>query len=203
VFVLLRGLVLTLFSVFCIGVLYVAVIMGETPEAQGDTEGWASATPLPAALALPGGMRSLESADLAQLAAMLPARLATLPAQQGFVLIQGKVEDVRLAGVTKTCRVVTLTYQHPALRAEVSVYSAVPRGYIQRFAQQDFVLSPAMATMGTLPAMALNVEDRRVYVAAQGEAVYAVEGLASVQGLENVPGWVTLIGGGPTLVGGE
>jgi len=152
-------------------------------------------TPLPAAAALPGGARSLECEDLAQLEALLPARLATLPTELGFVLQSGKVADVRVGGARNNCRVVALTYSHPSLPGQVVVRSATPAAYIERYAQNAFVLERGSAMLATFPAMVLTTEGQRCYVTAQGEAVYALEGPASMAELVNgVTGLVRLTG---------
>jgi hypothetical protein len=189
---LIRWVLQAALALACIAVFYVAVIMGETPEVLQSEAQRPAATAAPKPAALPGGARSFESADLAQLEALLPARLATLPARQGFRLESGKAEDLRIAGVPGLIRAVTLTYQHPALRTKVILHSATPGGYIRRFEQSAFTLEPAPVTMGTLQAMSLTAEDRHFYVATLGDAVYIVEGLASVPELASVPGWVML-----------
>ena len=192
-FLLLRWLALIVLSLACVAVFYVAVVMGETPEQQ-QGEAVAAPTPLPSAAPLPGAVRSVESADLAQLQALFPAPLATLPAAQGFVLQSGKAEDVRVSGAGRTSRVVSLTYSHPALPQAVVVRSATPGAYIARYAQDAFALQYGTVTMGKLPAMVLTVGDLRCYVATQGEVVYAVEGPDAMAELANVPGWVTVAG---------
>ena len=190
----LRWCALAVLALACIGIFYVAVILGETPEMQQVDGTRLAPTAAPAPPPLPGGARSYESDDIAQLEALLPARLATLPRRQGFVLESGKAEDARVAGSPRNFRVVTLVYRHPALQTKVVVYSAMPGGFLQRFAGEDFLLEPGTVAMASLRAMVLTAWERRYFVAAQGDAVYAVEGLASAEGLDNVPGWVMLSG---------
>ena len=190
-FLLLRWVGLLALSLACVAVFYVAVVMGETP-AQEQAEGGAPSTPLPSAAPLPGAARNVESADLAQLRALFPAHLATLPARQNFTLVSGTVEDVRAGGAGQVCRVVSLTYSHPALQEAVVVRSAVPGAYIARYARDTFALSRDTVTLGKLQAMTLTAGGTRCYVAVQGEAVYALEGPDAMAGLANVPGWVIL-----------
>lgn len=190
----LRWLALLALSLACVAVFYVAVIMGEATELQQTAEGRVSPTPLPAAAPLPGGARSWESVELPQIEALFPGRLAVLPSQQGFVLEAGRVEDVRLNGVAITCRVVTLIYSHRALPDRVVICSAAPGAYIERYAQPGFRLDMGTTPLATLSAMGITAQDRRYFVAVQGEAVYAVEGPAAMDELPNVPGWVMLTG---------
>ncbi len=193
-FTLLRGGTLLGLAAACIGVFYIAVILGEAQDLQRAAGQQPAATAMPQPQALPGGQRSYETTDIAQLEALLPARLATLPAQQGFQLESGKAEDLRIPGVTAPCRAVTLVYRHAALRDRVVVHSAVPGGYLQRFAQQDYTLGREPVTLGPLPAILLTTEDRQYYIATQGEAVFVLEGLPSTPDLTNIPGWVMLSG---------
>jgi|GEM_PF-2642028 len=188
---LLRWLALTLLSLACVAVFYVAVVMGEVPERQ-QAEAFETATPMPPPPPLPGAARSMESLDLAQLQALFPAHLATLPAGQNFSLVSGRVEDAYVTGAGRTCRVATLTYSHPALAHDVVVRSAVPGAYIARYAQDGFTLQYGTVTFGKFPAMVLTVGGLRCYVAAHGEVVYAAEGPADMTGLDNVPGWVAI-----------
>ena len=190
-FLLLRWLALIVLSLACVAVFYVAVVMGEVPE-QEQAEALEAATPMPPPPPLPGAARSLESVDLAQLQALFPAHLATLPAGQNFSLVSGRVEDARINGAGRICRVVTLTYSHPALQHEVVVRSAVPGAYIARYAQNGFTLHYGTLALGKLPAMELTVGSQRCYVAAYGEVVYAVEGPDAMAELVNVPGWVAM-----------
>jgi len=194
-FLLLRRIALMVMALVCVAIFYIAVIMGDSPELQRDAEEQAAVTPQPTAAPLPGGVRSVETTDLAQITALFPARLAVLPNVQGFVLESGKVEDIRLKGTIKICRVVTLVYFHSALQEKVAVISAVPGVYMARYSQKAFTLETGTVAFGKLQAMALTTEDQRCYVAVQGEAVYAVEGPSGLAGLANVPGWVSLTGG--------
>ena len=99
---LLRWFVLIVFTLGCVAVFYIAVVMGEVPEQQ-QAETLEAATPMPPPPPLPGAARSIESVDLAQLQALFPAHLATLPAGQNFLLVSGRVEDTRVSG-GRMCR---------------------------------------------------------------------------------------------------
>ncbi|MCL2810474.1 MAG: hypothetical protein FWD25_01100 [Clostridia bacterium] len=190
-FLLLRWLALIVLSLGCVAVFYVAVVMGEVPEQQ-QAETLEAATPMPPPPPLPGAARSIESVDLPQLQALFPAYLATLPAEQNFSLVSGRVEDARINGAGRMCRVVTLTYSHPALQHEVVVRSAIPGAYIARYAQNGFALHYGTTALGKLPAMELTVGSQRYYVATYDEVVYAVEGPNAMAELANVPGWVAM-----------
>lgn len=190
----LRWALLIALAVGCVAIFYVAVVMGETPELQRSADGVAVQSAYVPPAALPNGATTIESADLAQLEALFPARLAVLPRQEGFFLVSGRVEDVRVPGVGTTCRVVSLTYGHRSLRNEVVLHSATPGAYIQRFAQQPFLLDSEAVTMGSLPAITMTAQGRRYFMATQGEAVYILEGMAGDDLLPSVSAWVTRTG---------
>ena len=144
--------------------------------------------------ALPDGVRSIESGNLAELEAYFSRPLATLPVQQGFMLIGGKVEDQRISGTAVTCRVVSLLYEHPFIGGRVAISSVCPGEYIRRYAQQAFKLERITAQLGALPGVAMTVDGRPYYMAAQGDTEYILETDADVQVLEMVSGWVTFVG---------
>jgi hypothetical protein len=191
---LFRWLFLAALSLLCVAVFCVVVIVGETPEARRPAGEQAGASPSPSAAPLPGGARAAESLDIAQLEALFPGRLAMLPANQRFVLESTRAEDIRFADAWETCRVITLTYSHPQLSDTVAVRSAVPGVYFARFARETFTLEPGTVTLGMFPAMKLSLHDRRCFIAVSGQAVYSVEGPASIDALDSVPAFVTLSG---------
>lgn len=190
----LRWALLIVLAVGCVAIFYVAVVMGETPELQQSADGQAVQSTYVPPVPLPSGATSMESVDLAQIEALFPARLAVLPGQEGFSLVSGRVEDVRVPGAGTTCRVVSLTYKHRSLRNEVVLLSATPGAYIQRFAQQPFLLGPEAVTMGSLPAITMTAQHWRYFMASQGDTVYVLEGLAEDDQLPSVSAWVMRTG---------
>ena len=186
-----RWLLVGTLMALCVGVFYVAVILGEVPELQEVTGAPHAVLASPAPLA--GGV-ALESADIAQLAASFPAPLAVLPAEHGFVLQSGRAEDVRVPGYAGLCRTVTLVYQHAALSGELLLTSATPSGYLQRFAQQAYALDAVPVQLGALSATGMTLGDRRILLADQQGVVYVLEGRRDMAEFDAVPGWVSLWG---------
>ncbi len=186
-----RWAMLIALALTCVGTFYVAVILGESPDVRSG--GVPASTAPPVVAPLPGGT-AFESDQIEALEPLLPVRLAILPADQGFVLIAGKVEDLRLPGTDTLCRTATLTYRHPAVAAEVTLYSAATSAYMQRFAGLSFTLEPKTVMMGMMPAAGFETRDARYCVAVDGSAVYVLEAPVTLPELADVCGWITRTG---------
>ncbi len=186
----LRWAVYAALGAVCIGIFYVAVILGETPELIEAQQQSQSSADVAAVSELPPG--GLESTDLAQLSQAFPGPLASLPAEQGFVLVRGVVEDVRIPGAQRPCRVVAITYEHPGLTTQVALVSATPADYLKRFEQAGFSLEPLKAALSTMPATAMTLADRQAWVARQGGCVYSLEAPKEMENMGSVAPWVAL-----------
>ncbi len=187
---LFRWLVYAALGALCIGIFYIAVILGETPELVAAQQENKSLIEIAALPELPLG--GLESTDLAQLSQAFPGPLASLPADQGFTIVRGVAEDVRIPGAQKPCRVVAITYEHPGLTSQVALVSATPTDYLKRFEQAGFSLEPLQVALSTMPATAMRLPDRQVWVANQGGCVYSLEAPLEMESISSVAPWVTL-----------
>ncbi|MDR3051117.1 MAG: hypothetical protein LBU67_05295 [Oscillospiraceae bacterium] len=192
---ILSAVVFALVSAMCVGMFYLAVILGETPALPGPAPGEsvvpsALPTAAPSPAPLPGGM--LQGGDTATRQALFPAPLAILPQADGFQVVSAIVEDIASKDTDIRCRVVTVAYQHPSFSGEVVLICATPPAYLERYAGADTHILDQPAALLGLPASALRLPGRDVWVARSGQAIYALETAADTLDMGLVAGRVTL-----------